>query len=55
LSAGVDQGYAVAVSCHERGAEVLFQRADLSAEDRLRDVRSSAARPKCSVSATATK
>ena len=38
LPAGVGQRHAVAVPCQQRGAEIVFQRADLPAEHRLRDV-----------------
>lgn len=38
LSARVGQGYAVAIPGEQRGAEILLERADLSAEHRLRDM-----------------
>jgi hypothetical protein len=38
LPAGVGQRHAVAVPGQQRGAEILFQRADLPTERRLRDV-----------------
>src|ERR1700721_2091331 len=38
LPAGVGQLHAVAVPCQQRGAEIVFQRADLPAERWLRDV-----------------